>query len=207
MYTFLLALLIAITASLATKPQKKMKLAKTEEGIRRFSRQHWLTKNQIRSLYGRFAAELKHKTSKPSRDMIENEIAEDERQLRVEIVETIANSVAEPEKLSEQSCPLMVSFIQFQYQTTHLTGMKNISLQLIFQANGFNICELGKNFDLLGLKGRKATIYGMDYKKQITPILQLIGVPLKDIKGKDKKGQAGRKIMVFVKDNCDCIVL
>ena len=77
----------------------------------------------------------------------------------------------------------------------------------IFQANGFNICELAKNYDLLGLKGRKSAIYGMDYKKQITPILQLISVQVNTIKGKDKKGQAGRKIMIYVQDNCDCIVI
>ena len=105
--------------------REKMKLAKTEDGIRRFSRQQWLTKNQIRSLYGRFAAELRHKTSKPSREMIENEVAEEERQLRVDIVEKIANSVAEPEKLSEQSCPLMVSHIQFKDQTKYIIGTKN----------------------------------------------------------------------------------
>lgn len=94
---------------LPEEARKIMINAKNGDGTRKFKRSLWLKVSQIRSLYGRFAAELKNKNVDPSPEAIEEEALEMDREARRDVVESIATSLEEGEELSDQQCPLIVS--------------------------------------------------------------------------------------------------
>ena len=68
----------------------------------------WLKESQISSLFGRYAAELKKKTKKVSDEEIEDGVEDYEAEVKRDVIQVMAHSLAQGAPLEDQECPLMV---------------------------------------------------------------------------------------------------
>ena len=89
----------------------KMRWAKKPNGQRRFTRKGWLKQSQIRSMYGRFAAETKKKTQNVTEDEIEDAALQNDLEVKTDVVKVMAQSMTHTVPLTDQECPKMVSVI------------------------------------------------------------------------------------------------
>ena len=87
----------------------KMRWARKPNGERRFLRKMWLKESQISSLFGRYAAELKKKSKKVSEEEVEDGIEDYEAEVKRDVIQVMAHSLAQGAPLEDQECPLMVS--------------------------------------------------------------------------------------------------
>ena len=85
-----------------------MRWAKKPNGERRFTRNLWLSESQIRSMFGRFAAQIKKKSTQVTNCEIDDAIAQNELELKTDVVKVMAKSMTHTVPLSDQECPKMV---------------------------------------------------------------------------------------------------
>lgn len=85
-----------------------MRWAKKPNGERRFTRNLWLSESQIKSMFGRIAAQIKKRTKNVSNDEVDDAVAQNELEIKTDVVKAMAQSMTHSVPLPDQECPKMV---------------------------------------------------------------------------------------------------